>query len=436
VSVPVVEEPAAAAAVRPRSDLRIAVYGALANNMYNLAKLLARAGHDVTYVREPDTYPMSQPLWEDVEWTFDPQRLPDDQPSLGEWRALEAELQWERPPWVVDTDGVHVSRAKKFARAMRLAPRLDPRLLSQLRWYNALYAGTIEHLRSRDWVIACGPGVIAAYMAGTPYLYWPFGGDVAIMPWRDGSAADRFVARGIRLAVRHAPAAGSHDPNINRSLRKLGCREPGWYQFIVDTDRYRPRGDDEPGPLAADVRERAGDRLVLFMASRQDFEWKGSDRFLAAFARVARETSELFLVMTPWGNDLARSQRLLVDAGLDGSFHVLPGLPSKPLLRRLFWAADVVVDQFVLGSFGTVALEAMACNRPVLMHIDEALFAEGPPASYAPPPVLHAATEGEIAAVLRELAAGRVDLGAAGARARAWVVEHHGPQHLSKYLPA
>jgi glycosyltransferase involved in cell wall biosynthesis len=446
MTLPAVEEPqatgaeasrASAAAVQ-RDTLRIGVYGALANNMYNLAKLLRRTGYDVTYVREPDTYPMSQPMWEDVELTFDPQRLPHDQPSLGEWRDLETQLGWQRPSWVVDAEGVHVARRKKFARAARLAPHLDPRLYSQLRWYNALYAGAIEHLRSCDWVVACGPGVIAAYLSGTPYLYWPFGGDVMIMPQRTGTPVDRFIARGIRTAVRHATAAGSHDPAINETLRELGYRrEPGWYQFVVDTDRYRPRDEtDVLGPLAEEVRERADGRLVLLMCSRQDFEWKGSDRFLAAFVRAVRKGAPLFLVVTPWGNDLEQAKRLLLDSGLDDSFHVLPGLPSKPLLRQLLWAADVAVDQFALGSFGTAALEAMACGRPVLMHIDDAVFAQRAPAGYPPPPVLQAASEDEIATVLLAIGSGGIDPREAGRVAREWIVEHHGPQHLSKYLPA
>jgi hypothetical protein len=99
------------------------------------------------------------------------------------------------------------------------------------------------------------------------------------------------------------------------------------------------------------------------------------------------------------------------------------------------WAADVVVDQFALGVFGTAALEAMACGRPVLMHIDQALFEQRRP-EYSPPPVLQAASEDEIATVLADLAAGSIDPAAAGRRARGWVAEYHGPQHLAKFLPA
>jgi glycosyltransferase involved in cell wall biosynthesis len=328
-------------------------------------------------------------------------------------------------------------RTRKVARALRLAPYLDPRLYSELGDYLDAYAGAIEQLASFDWLITTGLGVMSACLSGTPYLYWPFGGDVTVTPRQKNSQADRFVARGIRTAVRRAAAAGSHDPTINRCLRELGYRgEPGWYPFLVDTERYRPQMEGERlGAIAETVPERAQGRLALLVCSRQDFEWKGSDRVLAAFIRSVREGAPLFLVLTPWGNDLERALHMLADAGVDDAVHVLPRLPSKPLLRRLIWAADVVVDQFALGSFGTAALEAMACGRPVLMNIDEGLFAARP-RDYSPPPVLQAASEDEIASVLLQLAERTVDLAVAGGRARDWVVEHHGPQHLAKYLPA
>jgi glycosyltransferase involved in cell wall biosynthesis len=427
----------APALVTPNRTLRVGLYGAMANNMYCLATILRNRGYDATYVRDPaDTYPMSQPLWEDAELTFDPERLTREHPSLEEWTKLEAQIGWDRPSWVVDPDDRAVPRRKKLARAARLAPHLNPRLYQQLRWYAGAHAGTIEQLRSFDWVIVTGLGVIAAYLSGRPYLYLPFGGDVTVTPSLTASAVDRFIGQGIRTAVRKAAAAGSADTTMNVCLRELGYRrEPGWYQFLVDTDRYRPQGDDALGAFAQEVRDRAGGRLLLLMSSRQDFEWKASDRFLNAFIQTAKQSDQLFLVLTPWGLDLERAKRMLVEAGLERSFHVLPGLPSKPLLRRLFWASDVVVDQFAIGGFGTGALEAMACGRPVLMHIDQALFAHRLP-EYLPPPVLQAASQDEIARVLFELASGETDLVAAGRRAREWLVEHHGPQHLPKFLPA
>jgi glycosyltransferase involved in cell wall biosynthesis len=418
-----------------RDALRIGLYGALANNMYNLAKVFRHAGYDATYVHEPDPYPMSQPLWEDVELTIDPERLAGAQP-LPDWIELQAELGWQPPSWVVGPGNGQMARREKIAHAARLAPYLNPRLYPQLREYVNFYAGAIGRLSAFDWVITTGLGVIAAYLSGTPYLYWPFGGDVTVTPWQRESVADRFIARSIRVAVRHAAAAGSHDPTINMRLRELGYRrEPAWYPFVVDTDRYRPRKDEPLGEMAQDVRDRAQGRPVLLVCSRQDFEWKGSDRFMAAYARAVRGGARLFLVLTPWGDDLERSKQMLDDAGVGDSVYVLPGLPSKPLLRRLIWAADVVVDQFALGSFGTAALEAMACGRPVLMHIDETLFAQRR-ADHSPPPVLQAASEEEILRVLLELADGTIDAAGAGQRARDWIAEYHGPQHLAKYLPA
>ncbi|MGI5215772.1 hypothetical protein [Plantactinospora sp. CA-290183] len=60
-------------------------------------------------------------------------------------------------------------------------------------------------------------------------------------------------------------------------------------------------------------------------------------------------------------------------------------------LRELVRTADVVLDQFALGSYGTFAVEAMAAGRPVLGYLDERtreLMAEPPPIVNATPETL------------------------------------------------
>ncbi len=38
-------------------------------------------------------------------------------------------------------------------------------------------------------------------------------------------------------------------------------------------------------------------------------------------------------------------------------------------LKEYFWRSDLVVDRLKLGSLGVVALEAIACGRPVIGFI-------------------------------------------------------------------
>jgi len=99
---------------------------------------------------------------------------------------------------------------------------------------------------------------------------------------------------------------------------------------------------------------------------------------------------------------------------------------SKPVLRKYFAAADLVLDQFALGEYGTLTLEAMAMARPVMLHykFDDA------------PPILNAATSEQIAEGLEFALDNPQKMVELGKRAREWVVKTHGPDVINKYVAA
>ena len=70
----------------------------MANAGYTLTRGLRAAGYDAEYIHDPeDRYPMSQPLWEDVELTIDPEGLPYDVPTAEEWDHISRAHGWVRP---------------------------------------------------------------------------------------------------------------------------------------------------------------------------------------------------------------------------------------------------------------------------------------------------------------------------------------------------
>src|SRR5262249_31129580 len=124
-----------------------------------------------------------------------------------------------------------------------------------------------------------------------------------------------------------------------------------------------------------------------------------------------------------WGADLERSNALAADLGITDRMVLLPNALSKSRLVHYLQAADIVIDQVVLGSYGTSALEAMSCARPLVMYVDssrfEGLFSE-------PPPVCNATSDEDVARELRALMADARLRDELGAKGRQWVVEHHG----------
>ena len=411
--------------------MRIGLVGGMANAMYCFTRVLRQHGYDAEYVEdEQDAFPMSQPIWEEVPLTLDPSRFGSELLDPRGWRELAESNGWQEPPWIVRPD----ARPRKhdlvrLARAARWTGRRDLRPL--YRYFRELEP-VVERLRSYDRLIVCGIRNVEAMLSGRPYVFWPHGGDVHIVPSRDETAFDRAFARLSRAAIVRAEVAGTHDPTIAAGMEKVGRRGPIPYlPFLVDVERYAP--GDPATPIAVDVAARAAARRVVFLASRQDFYWKGTDRFARAFAASVKAGAPLYLVVTPWGADVEATRQIFAEAGVLESVHYLESAVSKPILRDLYRVSDLVVDQFTVTAFGSLMLEAMACGTPVLINLDLDAFRSRWP-QFVPPPGLRASTETEIAGVLRSLTDDGSGLPGLGEASRRWIEEHHGPQAAELYV--
>jgi glycosyltransferase involved in cell wall biosynthesis len=47
-------------------------------------------------------------------------------------------------------------------------------------------------------------------------------------------------------------------------------------------------------------------------------------------------------------------------------------------MNRLYWDADLVLGSFGVGQLDTMAIEAMACGRPIVHHILKTYFPQCP----------------------------------------------------------
>jgi glycosyltransferase involved in cell wall biosynthesis len=295
-----------------------------------------------------------------------------------------------------------------------------------------MHAGRIRAFGKYDQLVISGMGLIDAFLSGRPYAYWPNGGDLRLLPFRNGSAYDRFVAAAMREAVRGASLAGTQDPTLVDCYRALGRHDVPFLPFLVDPERYAPVPDAPRSEIGREVKRQAADRRIVLLAARQDVYWKATDRFARAFVRAVAEGARIFAVVCPWGSDTDAIRALMLEGARDAVVF-LDRLPSKPLLIDLYSMADVVVDQFALGAYGATMLEAMACATPVLISLDVARFRSYWP-DYTSPPVVNATEEAEIVEALRQLDSGAIDSRALGDAAREWVAEHHGIAQAERFV--
>ena len=217
-------------------------------------------------------------------------------------------------------------------------------------------------------------------------------------------------------------------PPIADRLRLTQAR---FFPFAVDTRYFRPQ----------DVARRycGLDALLIFMPSHLDWgksdyapqrsSTKGNDRLIRAFARLLAEGGIGHLVLLDRGPDRAAARQLVEALGVAAHVTFRSEMTKSELLAQLNMA-DVVADQFDIGAFGTIVLEAMACGKPVLVHVDAACAIR----SYGElPPVLSAKTEDEILQALRRAG----DAGyrrSLGTQAREWVIRHHDADEVATRL--
>jgi glycosyltransferase involved in cell wall biosynthesis len=136
--------------------------------------------------------------------------------------------------------------------------------------------------------------------------------------------------------------------------------------------------------------------------------------------------------MIEFGTDVSASKQLFRDLGIPENTYRYIKPVSKIELISLYNEVDVVLDQFMLGSWGIATPEAMACEKPVIMYYDKVAVAR---CFGDEPPVLNSYTPEEIRKSM-ELCLDEGFRQELGKKARAWVQKKHDPdmvvdRHLS-----
>jgi hypothetical protein len=121
--------------------------------------------------------------------------------------------------------------------------------------------------------------------------------------------------------------------------------------------------------------------------------------------------------------------------GADLELELVEGA-SREDARRALERADVVVDQLVMGWYGSVAVEAMALGKTVVARLERADLARVPAAMREELPVVEADGR-SLERVLSELAGGRRgDVAELGRRGRAFVERWHDPLEIARRVVA
>lgn len=122
-----------------------------------------------------------------------------------------------------------------------------------------------------------------------------------------------------------------------------------------------------PKPLIPEQEEKQ-----IFLASAHDFRTKGTDNFLKALANLSVPVKIRTIAS---GENLLEAKQLAGELGLRFDF---TNRVSHSEMNTIYWESDLVLGSFSIGQLDTVAIEAMACGRPVVHSVSRKYFKNCP----------------------------------------------------------
>lgn len=393
---------------------RLGFFANMANNHYIMVRALNRRGINCTLYYEPgfsDSYPMSHPAWEDRSASF------NEIPTLKKLAE-----RWTPPPYCVECqygDMYEIVKNMDQSSLKELMSKCGIEI-NDLSTYFKI-RGSIGHfdiwkgMNESDVLHVTGNMIGLASLTNKPYVTFPFGGDLYITPFQNHKQGWLQV-QGFRRAEMHI-ASGKLMVDY---LLRLGIikEKIALLPLMFDTDEYAPAGVSSP--LRMELVAQYPGKLIFFSGARQNWTWKGNDKFYRALARIKNAKDRIVIISTWWGQDTRESDELIKKLGISDMIKKT-GILTKRALHEYIDAADVCVDQFTLGSIGTSSLEAMSHAKPLLAFYDKNKhFSFDDDA-----PIINVTTEDQIHEALVNVCEGKIDLMDLGFKARNWMIKYH-----------
>ena len=343
-------------------------------------------------ITSKERYVFSMPLWEDGNLSGKAFGDPMDPNN-------ETVNRYRMPEWV---------RIVKVRSGFRALSELD--LLLKLppvfQQYDIVFAHALGSMYTM--LLRCK---YVPYDAGL-IRYLPFSED-RLLPYKGQGLYVLAAYQLLKRSYENAPIILFTNPDTLRIFRKAKLKVR-FVPFAIPCDKYSPK------PKKGAYKDYS---LVFFMPSRHHWKEKGTDRVIQAFSRFAKRNPDSLLVMVDWGTDIDKSKELVRKLAIPSrNIRFAQPMPKKDLID-MYNEADVVLDQFTLGSWGTATPEAMACEKPVIMYYDAEVINE---CFGSLPPIFNAREADEIYQRMEECRDPETRR-KTGATSRAWVKKTHDP---------
>lgn len=422
--------------------MHVAIIGNINNNGYLITKFLRRKRFEADlYVYDYD-YWMAAPEWEDG--LFDTDIVPSQYPK---WSWVPLQNHWLRPSWIKSVppgtwhrlpysqvdDFVNQTEWKLNERLKKHQHDIVNTSLRRRGLEELDFAQTVRYFDIYRWekmvsdydlvqVLGMEAVHILLDYSIKPYVIYDYGNPLRQMIW-EGSVRGKLL----RAVYENADWVVVTNADTIESIQRLGIKHYSFMLAPVDETKFCP-GEST---LRRELESRFGkDIVVLFAPARQDWKVKGNDRILRAFAKL-RETTKVrvILLAAEWGDDVQQARVYIGAKGLDSEVMWLRPLNRIQLLEY-YRAADIVLDQFILGTYGGKAmLEAMACAKPVITYFNPDVHRW---CLTEMPPLCNAQDEETLYRWLVDLALDPTMRQEYGKKCREWIEKYNGWERLAE----
>lgn len=406
--------------------------GNIANVAYGYSQILHQRGVDADVVCYDLDHPFSQPEWYDGDLSNDDllntslqgRDVQPTAPSPPSWyrRIRILDLANSEPP---NSEFSRLSSdwLDAFMRYSRRYGSSYTVRSEDVKPYQII-AETLAHHVMRHYDVVFG----YAYAAAPPLLYSriPYI-PVEIGTLREIPFEDNAQGRLLAMAYRTAPHVVVTNPDVIRSIERLGVENYTFVPHPVDEDVWTPSKAEND----LELHRHLGADYVLLAPARQDWRLKRNDKYLRAFSELIRAGYNAKLLIPGWGTQVEESKALIKSLGIQDHIFWLGMLPEKAL-SRLYANVDLVLDQFSdCGTFGLITPKALSCQCPVLLNynpvVHEWVYTEHPP-------VISVYTEKEIYDALCHYLSHPKERTDMGIRGRNWILQHHSKSIIADRL--
>jgi len=419
--------------------MKICMYGGTANNLYIISKILKENGFDIVFIRDTeDSFMFSQPSWQDVREKISYGEIYQKK-RISEILLKEKSLNWKMPNWFINPDSdLGYSDKIKFGNGTFLEKQFMF-LLMFLFKRKKRYSNIIQIMQSCDLVITCGlMPMVLGYLSGRKNFMWPSSGEI-----RFALGIDKPHPKNILEQIYLKMMKNLSNKAFKQLLGAVNCdgvrsRLPLDNKLLSDPIFIRipypmnvlnkKIATDEKRILRKkvfqelDIENKFWEKII-FIPSRVDFYWKGHDILFEALKKIGN-TKKICFLFAGWGKDFSKIKEEFE------SFENIIALSfsvSKPILYDLFKSVDLVIDQFVLGSYGTSSMEAMSVGTPVMIKINTKYYQK---VGWDSPPVYNCKNANEIYEVLNNIQNGKIDLEAKALETLEWMQNRHSYNHF------